>query len=281
MSSTEDRSETAAGESLPRDLRLPVSLVVAHPGHELLAYGWLTRIRPLMFVVTDGSGRDADPRIDASARLLTGGLGRRASVFGRWTDRELYEALAEGRFDPFLALRDELVETWFAENIRTVICDAYERTILMHDLVQIVASAAVAAAERRGAEIGLLELPIYLGRHDVRPGNPRPAAAYTASDEVLRHKITAARNYASEVVRQEVEAFLGARGAEDFRVETLVHSIPRTPSDLELEPQPEWEKHGERLVREGLYDCVIRLREHVVPLARALEVPSRGAPGPR
>ncbi len=83
-----------------------MSLVVAHPGHELLAYGWPTRVKPLVFVVTDGSGRDSAPRIEASARLLAGGPGRRASVFGRWTDRELYDALAEGRFEPFPTLRD-------------------------------------------------------------------------------------------------------------------------------------------------------------------------------
>ena len=258
---------------------MPVSLVVAHPGHELLAYGWLTRFHPLVFVVTDGSGRDAESRIDASARLLAGGLGRRSSVFGRWTDRELYDALYEGRFSPFLALRDELAESWCAENIRTVICDAYERSILMHDLVQIIASAAVAAAERRGAAIALLELPIYLGPGDARPGNPRTAAAFTAPDEVLALKIAAARGYESAVVRHEVEGFLDARGAEGFRVETLFHSTLRTAAELEREPQPEWEKHGERLVREGVYDRVIRLREHVVPLARALEFPSRAVSG--
>ncbi len=279
MSPADNPYETVAEEASCRNLRTPVSLVVAHPGHELLAYGWLTRVRPLVFVVTDGSGRDSAPRIEASARLLAGGLGRRASVFGRWTDRELYDALAEGRFEPFLALRDELVEGWFADRIRTAICDAYEGRILMHDVVQITASAAVAAAVQRGAAIDLLELPIYLGPQDARPGSPPPAVAFATPDEVLEQKIQAARAYESAVVRQEVESFLGARTAEGFRVETLFHSIPRTPDELEREPQPAWEAHGERLMREGVYDRVIRLREHVAPLARALAVPSRVASG--
>jgi hypothetical protein len=147
----------------------------------------------------------------------------------------------------------------------------------MHDVVQITASAAVAASRDRGVEIELLELPIYLGPTDARPGNPPSATSLTMADHVLAQKIEAARAYESTAVRHEVEEFLLARSAEGFRVETLLHSTPRTPDELEREPQPAWEAHGERLVREGVYDRVIRLREHLVPMARALEIPSRAA----
>jgi hypothetical protein len=274
MSPAEDRTQTGTGDISGAELRTPVSLVVAHPGHELLALGWLTRVRPLVFVVTDGSGRDADPRIGASAKLLAGGLGTRASIFGRWTDRELYDALYEGRFQPFLALRDELVEAWCGQKIRTVICDAYERRILMHDVVQITASAAVAAAAQRGVAIDLLELPIYLGPLDARPGNPPLAASLAITNEILAKKIEAAQAYESAVVRHEVEEFLRQRTAEGFRVESLLRSMPRTPDEWDKEPKPEWEAHGERLLTEGVYDRVIRLRDHLVPLARALGSPA-------
>jgi len=101
------------------------------------------------------------------------------------------------------------------------------------------------------------------------------------TDELLEQKIRVARAYESTMVRHEVEEFLSERGAEGFRVETLLYSIPRTPGEMEMEPKPEWEVHGERLVREGVYDRVIRLREHLVPLVRALEVPYREASGSR
>ena len=268
---TDDRTGRVCGA----DIVPPVVLVVAHPGHELLAFGWLATLRPSVFVVTDGSGRDSEPRIEASASLLSGGLGTKASVFGRWTDRELYEALFEGRFDSFFELHDELVEIWCSQDVRTVICDAYEGHILMHDVVQIVVSAAVVACRKRGFEIDLLESPIYLGPGDERPGNPQEATAFAASDETLNQKIEAARAYGSAVVRHEVEELLRLRSEEGFRVETLYHSILRTPSELEKQPKPVWESHGERLMQQGIYDRVIRLREHVVPLARALEVGSR------
>jgi len=257
------------------DLGTPASLVVAHPGHELLAFGWLARLRPAVFVVTDGSGRDADARIAASAKFLEGELRSRGSVFGRWTDRELYDALFEGRFKSFIELRDELADEWYMDGVQTVICDAYERRILMHDIVQLTVSAAVDAARKRGAAIELVELPIHLGPLDDRPGDSSPAVSLTLSDEALRRKIAAARAYESKVLQEEVVEFLRVRSEEGFRSEVLFRSIRRTADDLEKEPQPAWEAHGEQLVQQGIYDRVIRLREHIVPVARALARMSR------
>jgi hypothetical protein len=252
-------------------LRAPVSLVVAHPGHELLAFAWLERLRPAVFIVTDGSGRDAEPRIAASKRLLEGGLGVPGSVFGRWSDRQLYDALFEGRFEVILALRDELTGRWLESGVRTVICDAYERRILMHDVVHLTVAASVERARSAGAEVDLLELPIYFGADEARPGDPAPAAVLIASDATLARKIAAARAYGSPVVRREVDEFLRGRGEEGFRAEVLLRPPRRPPEVLEAEPPPEWEAHGERLVREGVYHRVIRFREHLVPLARALD----------
>lgn len=252
------------------DLRPPVSLVVAHPGHELLAYGWLLELSPSVHIVSDGSGRDSDARIEASAHLLRNDLGIPGSVFGRWTDLELYEALFAGRFGAFLTLRDELVDAWCAEGVQTVICDAYERKILMHDVVQLVASAAVETAEKRGLGMELLELPNHIAADEERPGAPHRLAALNLSDKLLKKKIEAARGYQSEVIQHEVEEFLRLRGEESFRQEVLFRAHRKSIDDLENEPRPAWEDHGEFLMQQGVYDHVIRLREHVIPLVEAL-----------
>jgi len=253
----------------------PATVVVAHPGHELLAFGWLTRLEPLVYVVTDGSGRDARPRIEATRKLLNGGLGVAGSIFGRWSDRELYEALFNGRHGPFIELRDELADSWARIGVRTVICDAYEHRILMHDVVNLVVGAAVDAMNDRGETITSVEFPIYLTESDERPGNPSLAASLELSEQLLQRKISAARGYESEVVRHEVEGFLAHHGQGHYRTEFLYRSIRRRADDLLNEPRPEWEVHGERMVKEGVYEHAIRLREHVVPLARALELRSQ------
>ena len=40
-------------------------LVIAHPGHELRLYGWIAQTKPLVCILTDGSGSDDQPRLAA------------------------------------------------------------------------------------------------------------------------------------------------------------------------------------------------------------------------
>src|SRR4051794_29308473 len=54
-------------------LRLPrgrAALVVAHPGHELRVHGWIEAVRPLVHVLTDGSGSSGRSRLESTRRVL-------------------------------------------------------------------------------------------------------------------------------------------------------------------------------------------------------------------
>ena len=46
------------------------ALIIAHPGHELRVHHWLEKTRPLMLVLTDGSGRTAQSRLASTTRIL-------------------------------------------------------------------------------------------------------------------------------------------------------------------------------------------------------------------
>src|SRR3954470_22561000 len=78
------------------------AMVIAHPGHELRVHHWLELARPVVFVLTDGSGRTGHPRLDATSRVLEAAGARRGPVFGRWTDRSVYEAIETRDLDPFV-----------------------------------------------------------------------------------------------------------------------------------------------------------------------------------
>src|SRR5262245_62950864 len=80
------------------------ALVIAHPGHELRVHGWLEQTRPLVFVLTDGSGGAGRPRIDSTARVLERVGAKPGAIFGRFADRELYAAILAGDHDVFTAL---------------------------------------------------------------------------------------------------------------------------------------------------------------------------------
>src|SRR5262245_36394298 len=85
-----------------------VALVIAHPGHELRVHGWLEQVRPRVFILTDGSGSSGQPRLRSTRRILKQAGAVRGEVFGRFTDRDLYEALRHGDREPFTAVVTEL-----------------------------------------------------------------------------------------------------------------------------------------------------------------------------
>src|SRR6478609_9844484 len=70
------------------------ALIIGHPGHELRVLGWVRAAKPLVAVLTDGSGADGAPRIDQTTQLLDHGLPRSAS-YGLASDREVYRAILE------------------------------------------------------------------------------------------------------------------------------------------------------------------------------------------
>ena len=74
------------------------ALVVGHPGHELLVHGWLEVTRPSVFVLTDGSGRSTQSRLDSTTKLLNQTGAKSGSVYGRLTDAESYAAILNHEF---------------------------------------------------------------------------------------------------------------------------------------------------------------------------------------
>src|ERR671930_2292557 len=72
------------------------ALVVAHPGHELCVYGWLEQALPRVFVLTDGSGRSGVSRLDSTTEILAGAGAGAGSIYGRFTDLDLYAAILDG-----------------------------------------------------------------------------------------------------------------------------------------------------------------------------------------
>src|ERR1051326_4543446 len=93
---------------LPPTLReLPAgraALMIGHPGHELRMHGWLESVRPIVFILTDGSGRTGQSRLDSTTQILARAGATPGSIYGRLTDLALYTALLEQDFDLFIGL---------------------------------------------------------------------------------------------------------------------------------------------------------------------------------
>jgi hypothetical protein len=234
--------------------------VFAHPGHELRAHHIMERVRPVVAVITDGSGGSGRARVGESRALLEHVGARAAPVFGALADRDAYAALMAVDAEPFLRLVDPIADLIAAERVRAVLVDAAEGYNPVHDVCHWVGRAAVERALRRGVAAGIFELDLV-----AHPDGRGSGLRLTLDDEAFARKMDAAARY--ESLRLEAEAAFERYGRNAFRVELL--------RSVEGEPPPEswapyYEQVGEARVRTGRYASVLRYASHVRPVIDAL-----------
>src|SRR5438128_9953153 len=147
------------------------ALVIAHPGHELLVHGWLELMRPLVFVLTDGSGRTNQSRLESTTEIVNQTGAKLGCIYGRLSDRAAYAAILDREFDLFIRLAKELAEAFIAERIDYVAGDAAEGYSPTHDVCRLIIKAAVKIAyQRTGQRVATFEFAL------VRPPDPDRAA---------------------------------------------------------------------------------------------------------
>jgi hypothetical protein len=102
------------------------ALVVGHPGHELRAFHFCERARPLLAVITDGSGSHGIPRISETRQLAEELRVLPADVFGVLTDKDAYALLQSGDLVPLMQIVDTLARAFAAHGVTAVLADAAE-----------------------------------------------------------------------------------------------------------------------------------------------------------
>lgn len=266
-------------------------LVMAHPGHELRVHAWLETRRPEVWMLTDGSGRTGRSRIDSTTRVLEATGGVPGPVYGKMTDVDLYQAVLNFEHRRFTAIVDQLAATVIQNNVECVAGDAQEGYNPAHDICRLLINAAVNLVKRK-TQREILNYDFTLVRTpDHCPDESRARALCLNLDEAaFARKISAARNYPE--LQAEVEAALngshnhalpndpdlserlradyGVTQANCFRIECLrpVNSNGANPFHQQ---KPFYEEYGERQVKAGHYTDVLRYREHMLPLAAALD----------
>jgi len=227
-------------------------------------HGWLEWARPVVCVVTDGSGAAGRSRLDATEGVLQRAGASTGPLFGRLPDRAVYEALLAGDTSLFRRLAAELATA--LADVDYVVGDAAEGYNPTHDVCRLLIDAAVERVGRvRGRRPASYAFPLTGAPAAGLPdGSER--VQLTLDDAALARKLAAARGYSA--LTDEVDVALVRLGVEAFRIEPFA---PGEGGDgLGSGPPPYYERHGERRVAEGVYARVVRFREHVLPVARAL-----------
>ena len=228
-------------------------LLIAHPGHELLLHGWISRTKPTVHVLTDGSAR-----LDMTAALLRDAGARPGAIFGRLTDCEAYAMILEGNAALLLSLAEELAAVLERERPAMIVVDAAEGYNPVHDLCRVVGGAAIAIA---GVDVALYEYAVV--------GHPQAfdaAVTIDLDDAEYTAKIESARRYGAALA--DVDELLSRHGADAYRREAFRRVGDWTAFDGAAPPL--YERYGETRVAAGRYSRVIRRDEHMRPLCDAL-----------
>lgn len=224
---------------------------------------------PVVCVFTDGSGHTGQSRLDSTTRLLTQARARPGSIYGRFKDVEIYEAILDSDFGLFIELAEELGEALVHNDVEYVVGDAIEGYNPTHDLCRSVINAAVEIANRiKGNRIANFDFMVT-GPPDSSSDEPRTGEVGLRLDEVaVERKLAAARSYLE--LSYEVSKITGEIGSAAFQFEALRPVISSVRADDLIQEPPFYERYGEQQVAEGYYHRVIRYREHILPLADAL-----------
>lgn len=265
------------------------ALVVAHPGHELCVHGWLETARPTVFLITDGSGRSGKSRVASTTQVIAAAGAKPGSIYGRFPDSAIYRALLGRDESLFLRCVEELAEALVRERIDYVVGDSVEGYNPVHDACRLVINAAVELTNRGGGRVENFDFAL-IGRQDAYPAAPE-ALWLRLDDEAFERKLSAMRAYpelADEVhagldgerlkilrtygdLFEDLKPVLEGLGEEAFRIECLRPAGRASGEPDFSERAPFYERYAEKLVEQGRYDSVIRYRDHIRPLADALE----------
>lgn len=246
------------------------ALLMAHPGHELRIYGWLESAKPITCVLTDGSGHAGKSRLDRTATILKNVGASIGPVWGRFADRQIYDAVLRVDCALFLDISNELAEFLVQQQTKIVVADAAEGIILSHDLWRGMVNRAMRIAQQR-LETKLQNWAFLLdGPFSQVPPEANGAVHKLALDApAWNRKLQTANSY--EELRHEVQMAIAHYGEDSLKTEILFEASLDLPRDQWAKSPPTYERHGEKQVAAGIYQDVVRYRTHVAPILDALE----------
>src|SRR5262249_6736961 len=196
-----------AADSYPGESGLiqkaPSALLMAHPGHELFLHHWLETERPIVFVLSDGSGGRGEDRRAASARIIQATGASIGPVFGLAPDQRWYAAILAGEGDLFDQARQLILTACRAARVRRIVTDPVQLYNPLHDLCNALATGiARILAREEGSEIELLDYAIE--HPDLKSGRARLELPVTG--DAYSRKRQAVASYlqlAAEVERRD------------------------------------------------------------------------------
>jgi hypothetical protein len=232
-------------------------LVLSHPGHELRLLRWIETHRPLVFIMSDGSGGAATSRIEYSRTVLATAGARAGEIFGQTSDRVWYAALLANSLAPFQDVVTAVVRAARRDRPNLIVSDAVDGHNPLHDICEAIGGAVVAR----------LASESIVTRHLVAPATVNaigvPEETWTLDHGEVTRKRAAISGYTP--LAEEARRILEEEPAA-VQVEQLLHPTFTWPRHW----SPAWEEFGRQRIAAGRFAQPITYAEHVRPVVKAL-----------
>ncbi|WDI41260.1 hypothetical protein [Bremerella sp. P1] len=247
------------------------ALLIAHPAHELLLYGWMAEAKPTVYCLTTGAAYGQTARIGRTESIIEQTQSSLGKIFGRYDDQALYALLLEGRTAPLVDLTWELADALVEDEVETVVGDAAEGQILVHDVWRAIIDGAVRfAAGHYGHRLLNLEFAI-----ETLPNHVRDSRDMVLSLDRQRivQKEKAICRYVE--IQPEVDRLKGRYGSNLIRQEVVRSASSASHWLVHQDKATRYEQLARRQVKEGRYQVAMSFDQHVFPLLKELEAECR------
>ena len=246
-----------------------VALVIGHPGHELRIYRFMELYKPVVFVLTDGSGSAASSRIDKTRRIIQNTGCTEGGIIARFTDKEIYNHILQKNHPVFRSLAGELGNEFAKHDIDVVAGDSNEGFSPTHDLCRYIINCAVRQyALRKNKNVPNYEFYLEAAPDKFPKEKESELMQIHLDAEQFDRKYRAALEYPE--LAFELKRFLEMFGKKPFQTEYLWPVISETNPVGWQSALPDYETTGKQRMADGIYADAITFSHHLLPIAQQL-----------
>lgn len=225
----------------------PAALIIAHPGHELRVYRWVSLVRPRVFVFTDGSGHSGQSRLNRTTSILHKLGGQPGSIYGRLSDAEIYSAILNGDATLFCKMADELAAELIFHKVQYAVGDAFEGYNPAHDVCRLVINAAIRIASLTSPGIENFAVLLANNASDHTLPNSTDMIRIEVDEETVAQKLGDLRAYSELAV--DADRILADEGVDSLRTECLRRVVNEATDGFKgFKEPPFYETYGEARV---------------------------------
>lgn len=244
-----------------------VAVILGHPAHVLRIYRFIEIYKPIIYIITDGSGSKGESKLDHVTRIIEDCGASTSRLTCRFTDAEMYRVIRDAVTETLHGLVEELSEDLGKNDVAVVAGDAIEGFNPIHDLCRYLINAAVKIhSSRKNRTVGNFDL-LLDGPPD-QGSNGDGSIRIKLSAEDFARKMQAINAYPG--IEPDIQKAMRLYGENAFQNESL--RPVRTPDQLSGwdTDVPFYESYGAKMVESGVYSEVITFEKHLLPLAKYL-----------